>query len=123
MYRKEAEEKDKKAGGTLFPARFLVFDYCYFYWNTQLEPLCVEERGSAILLFFNFWVQYYHSKLSKNHARLFLRLTMDFFFETLVRELSFSKRMLASQFIEERDVLILGVQRFTFYSSIARSLQ
>ena len=87
----------------------------------------MEERGSAILLFFNFWVQYYHSTLSKNHARLFYVLLWTSFIETLVRELSFSRRMLASQFIEERDVigllLVPGVQRFTFYSSIARSLQ
>ena len=92
LYRKEAEEKDKKARGTLFPARFLVFDYCYFYWNTELEPLCVEERGSAILLFFSFWVQYYHSTLSKNHARLFLRLTVDFFYRNSCQGIEFFEK-------------------------------
>ena len=42
MGRRKIEER-------LFPLpivspRFLFFDYCYFYWNTQQEPLQRREQ-------------------------------------------------------------------------------
>lgn len=87
----------------------------------------MEERGSAILLFSIFGSNTIIAHSVKAMPGFFHVLLWTSFIETLVRELSFSRRMLASQFIEERDVigllLIPGVQRFTFYSSIARSLQ
>ena len=87
----------------------------------------MEERGSAILLFSIFGCNTIIAHSVKTMPGFFHGLLWTSFIETLVRELSFSRRMLASQFIEERDVigllLIPGVQRFTFYSSIARSLQ
>lgn len=68
----------------------------------------MEERGSAILLFFNFWVQYYHSTLSKNHARLFSRLTMDFFYRNSCQGIKFFEKNV-SQSIYRRK----GRHRFT----------
>ena len=38
----EREGKERKRGISLFPsssARFLFFYFCYFYWDTQREPL------------------------------------------------------------------------------------
>ena len=35
------------------PARFLVFDYCYFYRDTQREPLRRRERSRDT---FNTWI-------------------------------------------------------------------
>ena len=32
-----------------FPARFLFFDYCYFYWETQREPLRRREQVDKVL--------------------------------------------------------------------------
>ena len=45
-------KKKKKARGarfSLFPSystRFLFFDYCYFYWDSQREPASAEERAT-----------------------------------------------------------------------------
>lgn len=87
----------------------------------------MEERGSAILLFSIFGCNTIIAHSVKTMPGFFHVLLWTSFIETLVSELRFWRRMLASQFIEDRDVIVLllipGVQRFTFYSSIARSLQ
>ena len=60
---REAGEKEKESAGHdgrgktapafyLFPsspARFLFFDYCYFYWDTQREPLRRREQVDKVL--------------------------------------------------------------------------
>ena len=61
---REAVEKEKEsARGTMergktappfsfspsSPARFLFFDYCYFYWDTQREPLRRREQVDKVL--------------------------------------------------------------------------
>ena len=49
--RENGKGKEKKRGSSLFPsslARFLFFDYCYFYWDTQREPLRRREVYSLL---------------------------------------------------------------------------
>ena len=64
LYRREAVEREKEdTRGTMgrekrrsqvfhlfpsSPARFLFFDYCYFYWDTQREPLRRREVHSFL---------------------------------------------------------------------------
>ena len=50
LYGREAGRKKKEA--RVFPsspAHFLFFDYCYFYWDTQLEPLRRRELFTPII--------------------------------------------------------------------------
>ena len=41
--KREGDDGKGKGEKASFPARFLFFDYCYFYWDTQREPLLRRE--------------------------------------------------------------------------------
>ena len=59
----DGKGKERTEALSLFPfcpARYIFFDYCYFYWHTQREPLGrrdwgldVSVDGLGILIFIN----------------------------------------------------------------------
>ena len=79
------ERKRERAGHASSPARFLFFDYCYFYRDTQREPLrrrenqrrcafvSVQQKKSnrpiSVRLLFLFWSRVFISRSYENNSR------------------------------------------------------
>ena len=47
--KREGDDGKGKGEKASFPTRFLFFDYCYFYWDTQREPLLRRESLDWVL--------------------------------------------------------------------------